>query len=404
MLKILPLASRFHSPEEVHATVANLAKALQARRIAHAFVESGPADALCIVTGGTEPLALQALQAHEGPAILLAHPDQNSLPASLEILTHLQQRGQRGRIVLLNEGEEGFQALRDLTRQIEVHAALQTLRLGRIGQPSAWLVGSLQEPSLLQQAWGPTIVDVDLADLRTAMARADADQVEAIQNDFLAGAQEIREPSLMDLALASRVAAGLRRVAQDHRLDACTVRCFDLVLESGTTGCLALSALLDDGIVAGCEGDLPAAMTMLWSQAMTGQPGFMGNPQDMDTATNTLWLAHCTIARKMLRSYRLRSHFESSQGVGIQGELEPGPITLLRIGGRDGRDLFVTDGTLLGNGTSERRCRTQVQLHLDEPVEQLLSRPLGNHHVLLAGHWAKELRTYHDLFVARQEA
>jgi L-fucose isomerase-like protein len=400
MLKILPLASSFHSSEQVRSTIARITRALQARGLPHEIVSSGPADALLIVTGGTEHLALQALQHTTGPAILLAHPDQNSLPASLEILSRLQQQGQRGRIVLLNETETGFDALKGLARHLEVNERLKTLRLGRIGAPSDWLVGSMQEPRLLQQAWGPTIVDVSLDSLRSAMDKADASLVDAIHQDFLSGASAVREPSPGDLAMAARVAAGLRQVIQEHRLDACTVRCFDLVLELKTTGCLALSALLDDGIVAGCEGDLPAAMTMLWMQTMSGQPTFMANPQDLDPATNTLWLAHCTIARKMLKHYALRSHFESSLGVGIQGEVEPGPFTLARIGGSDLRALFVSDGALLVNGASEHRCRTQVQLRLEEEVGQLLSRPLGNHHVLLAGHWARELREYHELFVA----
>ena len=401
MLRILPLASSFHAPDQVRATVTRITSALQSRGIPNEILSSGAASALLILTGGTEQLALQALQNHSGPAILLAHPDQNSLPASLEILSHLQQRGQRGRIILLNETEEGFDTLKGLVRQLEAHERLQTLRLGRIGTPSDWLVGSMQAPGLLQQVWGPAVVDVPLEALRCAMDEADAAQVKALREDFLAGACEVREPSPGDLDLAARVAVGLRRVIQDHRLDACTVRCFDLVVELKTTGCLALSTLLDDGVVAGCEGDLPAAMTMLWMQAMTGQPSFMANPQDLDTATNTLWLAHCTIARKMLKKYALRSHFESSLGVGIQGELEPGPFTLARIGGNDLRELFISDGTLLVNGASEQRCRTQVQLRLEEKVSQLLSRPLGNHHVLLSGHWAKELRGYHELFVAK---
>jgi L-fucose isomerase-like protein len=236
------------------------------------------------------------------------------------------------------------------------------------------------------------------------MEEAERKDIKALQEDFRTGACEVREPSESDLNLAARVAVGLQRVIREHRLDACTVRCFDLVIERNTTGCLALSALLDEGVVAGCEGDLPAAMTMLWLQTMSGQPSFMANPQDLDPATNTLWLAHCTIARKMLRRYTLRSHFESSRGVGIQGELEPGPYTLARIGGSELRELFVSDGDLLRNGASELRCRTQVQLRLDEPVGQLLAKPLGNHHVLLSGHWAKKLKEYHALFVAPGQA
>ena len=401
MLKLLPLASSFHSPDQVRSTVARITGDLRSHGILHELRSSGPANALLIVTGGTEHLALQALQDQRGPALLLAHPDQNSLPAALEILSHLQQRGQGGRIVLLHEQEDGFETLKALAQHLEVHERLQTLRLGRIGAPSDWLVGSLQEPGLLQSVWGPAVVDVPLAELRGAMAEASAERVAAIQEDFVAGACAIREPTAGDLNQAARVVAGLRRVIRDHRLDACTVRCFDLVLELKTTGCLALSALLDEGVVAGCEGDLPAAMTMLWMQAMSGQPSFMANPQDLDTAANTLWLAHCTIARKMLSQYTLRSHFESGLGVGIQGELEPGPYTLARIGGNDLRALFVSDATLLGNGVSDLRCRTQVQLRLDEKVGQLLSKPLGNHHVLLSGHWAKELKAYHELYVAK---
>ena len=400
MLRILPLASSFHAPDQVGRTVARIAGALQARGIPHELLASGPASALLIVTGGTEHLALQALQGQPGPALLLAYPDQNSLPASLEILSHLQQRGQRGRIVLLNSAEEGFATLKDLAGYSDVHERLHRLRLGRIGAPSDWLVGSMQEPDVLQQTWGPEVVDVSLGTLRSAMDEAKLEEIESLQQDFQAGARDIREPSEGDLAMAARVAAGLRRVVRDHHLDACTVRCFDLVLALKTTGCLALSTLLDEGVVAGCEGDLPAAMTMLWLQAMSGQPSFMANPQDLDTATNTLWLAHCTIARKLLKTYSLRSHFESSLGVGIQGEVAPGPFTLARIGGSDLRELFVSDGALLQNGTSELRCRTQVQLCLEKPVGQLLSRPLGNHHVLLPGHWAKALSDYHALFVA----
>jgi L-fucose isomerase-like protein len=199
--------------------------------------------------------------------------------------------------------------------------------------------------------------------------------------------------------MAARVTAGLRAVVRRHRLGACSVRCFDLVTDLSTTGCLALSALLDEGVVAGCEGDLPATLTMLWMQALSGQPSFMANPQDLDPADRTLWLAHCTVARSLLEGYTLRSHFESGLGVGIQGDLPPGEATLARIGGEDLREVFLSDGQILASGSSERRCRTQVKVRLREDLEPLLERPLGNHHVLLRGHWAEDLRAYHDLFI-----
>lgn len=307
--------------------------------------------------------------------------------------------GQPGRILLLNDLEDGFTALARLSRYLETRERLTGLRLGRIGEPSEWLVGSMPESAHVKDAWGPSVIDVPLKLLRMAIHETELSESSALQQSFEAGAHRISEPSPSDLEMAARVGAALRRVVREQGLDAFSLRCFDLVKDLQTTGCLALSALLDEGIVAGCEGDIPAALTMLWMQTISGQTPFMANPQDLDPSANTLWLAHCTIARGMLKGYALRSHFESSLGVGIQGELDPGPITLARIGGTDLREVFLTDGELLGNGDSELRCRTQIQVRLDSDVRELLSRPLGNHLVVIRGHWATQLREYHEFFV-----
>lgn len=402
MLNILPLASSFHAKERVQAAVLAISRNLASRSLEHTMIAEGEAtpSALLIVTGGTEHLALKALEEMPGPALLMAHPDQNSLPASLEILCLLRQRGRSGRIVLLNESEHGYEELANFAKLQATWERMQGLRLGRIGKPSDWLVGSLPDAAIVKRAWGPELVDVDLEALRKAIAEVNPAEAQALCRSVKEKSASVMEPTDADLMLASRVTAALRKVVRDHDLDACSVRCFDLVLELKTTGCLALATLLDEGMVAGCEGDVPATLTMLWMQAMTGQISFMANPQDMNLSDNTLWLAHCTIARSLVKSYALRSHFESSLGVGIQGELEPGPITLARIGGTDLRGLFLADGELLGNGASENRCRTQVQVCLDADLNELLQRPMGNHHVLLRGHWAQQLRDYHAFFIA----
>jgi L-fucose isomerase-like protein len=146
---------------------------------------------------------------------------------------------------------------------------------------------------------------------------------------------------------------------------------------------------------------VPATLTMLWLQLVTGGPAFMANPQALDPDGNTLDLAHCTIARRMVSSYGLRSHFESSLGVGIAGTIDPGPATLARIGGAELLELFASDGEVVGAGESENRCRTQVTVRLDVPVGELLAHPAANHHVLARGHWAEQLREYLGLFVAQ---
>lgn len=56
------------------------------------------------------------------------------------------------------------------------------------------------------------------------------------------------------------------------------------------------------------------------------------------------------------------THFESGLGVAIQGQMPPGPATLLRIGGRRLERLWVEEGEVSEalDLWSPHLCRTQV--------------------------------------------
>jgi hypothetical protein len=290
-----------------------------------------------------------------GPVFLLAHTELNSLPAALEVLGYLRQRGRGGRIYLLEDGDDG--SLSRLARHLEVRRRLHSVRLGRIGVPSDWLVASMPSAELVQATWGPAVVDVPMEEVFEALRDADVGETQRVRDQFTADAEAVREPSPLDLDAAARVTVALRAVVRAHRLDACTVRCFDLVTQASTTGCLALSWLQDQGVVAGCEGDVPATLTLLWMQLMTDRPGFMANPQDVDPVP-----ARCGWRTARLPppgvALPLRSHRVVAR-VGIAGDVPPGParwpasgadLRPVRIGCRD-----------LGSGDSPgaaaRRCR-----------------------------------------------
>lgn len=97
--------------------------------------------------------------------------------------------------------------------------------------------------------------------------------------------------------------------------------CFKLIEQTGTTGCLALSLLNDDGIIAGCEGDLQSIFTQLAVKVLTGKASFMANPSMINARTNEIVLAHCTVGIAQTEQYIIRNHFETEMGIGIQGIL-----------------------------------------------------------------------------------
>jgi L-fucose isomerase-like protein len=354
---------------------------------------------LLIATGGTEGAALQLHLQRQAivpgePVLLVTHPGNNSLPAALELLARLHQDGAAGRIVHLRgvDDEPGWATLERALHDASVRAALHSTRIGLVGAPSDWLVASSPEPQIVSEVWGPHIVPIAMEELAAAIDAAGDEEATRAAAGLANGADSVVEPASTDLTEAARVHAGLRAIVETHRLDALTVRCFDIVLQRGTSGCFALSELTDAGVVAGCEGDVVSTVGMLWASLLTGEVPWMANPSDLDEGAHALWLAHCTVPRTLVESYSLRSHFESGLGVGIQGTLPTGPVTLLRIGGAMLDQLWLAEGELTDASSEPNLCRTQARIALaDGNVGDLLVTPLGNHVVMVRGHHAGRL-------------
>jgi len=358
--------------------------------------------ALFIVTGGTEQKTLdlwaeRSKTVPNEPVLLLTHPGQNSLPAALETLGRLRQDGVPGRILYLDgpEDKEGFGQVETAMRDLEACRSLHQARIGLVGAPSDWLVASSPDPATVQKAWGPEVVPVSLEELYQALRAVPEGAIAPLLTSLVSGATETREPSPTELGDVVRVYVALKQLVDQYALNALTLRCFDLVIELGTTGCFALAQLNDQGIIAGCEGDLVSTVGMLWVYSLLGQLTWMANPSRLDEARNTLWLGHCTVPRGLVSDYRLRSHMESGLGVGLQGTLPTGPVTLLRIGGKAMNQLWLAEGEILRAGDAEDLCRTQAEVQLTRgTVGDLLHAPLGNHLVSVPGHHMDRLQMW----------
>jgi L-fucose isomerase-like protein len=409
--RFLTVAPDFLVDEEtVHAITGDYVAALRARG-GVSWTEDELTDPaplfLLVATGGTENVILQLQAAREShvpnaPVFLIAHPANNSLPAALEVLARLQQDGAQGRIFYLKspEDETGLQQIAEAAQNLAVHRALQQARIGLLGDPSDWLVASMPGAATVQATWGPEVVPIAMDEITEQLEQISNDELRPTLDALKADATEIREPTEEEMRDVVRVQAALRHLVDKYDLDAVTVRCFDLVLNLETTGCFGLAELTDEGVIAGCEGDLVSTVGLLWAYKLLDETPWMANPAQLDEAANAIWLAHCTVPRRMVESYRLRSHFESGLGVGIQGLLPTGPVTLLRIGGTEMRQLWLAEGKIVETGEAENLCRTQARVELTRGhVTDLLHAPLGNHLVLVPGHHADRLQAWWKMLI-----
>lgn len=362
---------------------------------------------ILVATGGTENIALELVERRQKavpgePVLLIAHPGNNSLPAALEILAKLQQDGHSGRILYMKSATDAaaLEAISLAVSDLAVRGALHRAKIGLVGAPSDWLVASMPSGKAVYETWGPEVIPVNLGELVGRIAQVPDEVAEKAADALVSAATGCVEPTREDLLDVARVSIALKSLVVDRRLNALSVRCFDLVLSMKTTGCFALAELTDAGVIAGCEGDIVTTVGLMWARLMTGQTPWMANPAQLDEAANTLWLAHCTVPRTMVESYQLRSHFESGLGVGIQGVIANRPVTLVRIGGTRMERVWIAEGAITASGNAENLCRTQAHIALsDGSVSELLTDPLGNHIVLVPGHHAGRMRAWWETMI-----
>ncbi len=399
------VASPLHEVDAVEQLIAPVQTELEGA--GGSIGPSGPEvpHVFVVATGGTEKALLDRIAERrsstgESPSLLVAHRDHNSLPAALETLARLHQDGQRGRIVL--GGEVGDRpTLTEALHDIEVVHRFKHCRLGLIGEPSPWLVASTPSADVVARSWGPTLVAVDMADVLAVAQETPVAMGTKIAHRFSQHEPAHALPPAGDVATAAHLHPVLEHVSDHNELDAITVRCFDFLGALETSGCVALAQMNEDGFVAGCEGDVPSALALLWARYLLGQPGWIANPASLDVEADKIELAHCTIAPSMVQDVSLSSHFESGIGVGLHGRFEPGPITLIRIGGRELDEVWLAEGHIVDSLESTDRCRTQATVALESGrVRELLEHPLGNHVVMVAGHHGGRLAQWWEFAIA----
>lgn len=340
-----------------------------------------------IASGGVERTVISRFEQLPRPTVILADGMQNSLAAALEVHSWLRNRGMQSEI--LHGNLRGIiKRLLVLHQNFKAANALRGTRIGVIGTPSPWLISSGADYLLAKRRWGVNFVDIPLEQVVERFKQIKDDEVGDLAAHVASQALACRESTPEQLLKAVRVYQALRQLAHEQRLNALTLSCFKLIDMVGTTGCLALALLNDAGITAGCEGDLQTIFTMHIARTITSQPGFMANVSLIHDSSNEVVLAHCTVGLQQTEQYILRNHFETESGIGVQGLLPTGDVTLLKIGGESLDEYYLSTGTLTENTNYINLCRTQVKVRLDSSVDYFFRRPLGNHHVLLSGNHA----------------
>ncbi len=326
-----------------------------------------------IQSGGSENQFKKVYNRLPKPYLLLTYGSNNSLAASMEILSFLHNNSLDGEIL---HGSISY-----IVSRIKYYLEKQKNdfeRLGVIGRPSDWLISSNVNYSLVKEKLGIELINIPLSELINEYKNIDEDHI-FFDSNF----------SKNEVDKSLNLYQALVNIKDKYSLSGLTLRCFSLLGKIKTTGCLGLSLLNKDGIIGTCEGDIPTMLSMYICNKVCSNPGFQANPSRIDLDNNEIVFAHCTIPMNMISSPQLMTHFESGIGVALRGNLDLKKVTIFKLGS-DLKSYFVETGEIIENLKEDNLCRTQIKIKMNN-LENFLKNPKGNHHVIVYGDYKSDL-------------
>ena len=335
-----------------------------------------------ISSGGSEGLFLNEFDKLKEPYYFLTSGNNNSLAASLEILTYLNLNNKKGEIIHGNISYIGkrIKELEKLSKNIK---AIQNSKLGVIGKPSDWLISSVPDYKDVKNKFGIDLVDIKLDEVKNEFDKFSFDNLKI----------DLKEFDKEELNKAKKIYQAFYNICNKNKLDGFSVRCFDLLQPLKSTGCLGLALLNDKNIISSCEGDIMAMISMLVAKKISGNDVFQANPSRIDIENKKIVFAHCTIPLNMVKDYKFDTHFESRTGVAIKGYLYEDDVTVFRLSSNL-CDYFLEEGKIIRNLDDSNLCRTQIEVLFDNDISSILTKPCGNHHIIFYGKHKKEIEDY----------
>jgi hypothetical protein len=228
---------------------------------------------------------------------------------------------------------------------------------------------------------GIPVVYVPFSELNDAWAAADKDEARSIADRWLRTAARVEGVSRDELINSAAMYLGEKAVLKKHGAVGITINCL-----GGFYGdhihaypCLGFHELNNQGLVGGCECDVPSAAVMAAGAVMTqGRPGYISDPV-IDTAKRQIIYAHCVASNRAFgpkgeaNPFEILTHSEDRQGASVRSLLPVGYLTTTIEISDPRKEIIFHQAKAVANDPDDRACRTKLAAEPLGDIEKLLT-------------------------------
>jgi len=232
------------------------------------------------------------------------------------------------------------------------------------------------------------------------------DEVKKLAHAYLKNAKKIIQPTEADILDAAKTYFVLKRIIEQEKADAVMMDCLPGLKKphKHPPPCMGYMSLRDEGIAAGCQADLNATLTLMLVQQLFDKPGFQQNAS-METEKNHYFGAHCTCASRLngigypSEPYILMSHAEAGWGCVPRVLWKTGrEVTMAQYLAGEKPAMYIYTGNVVGcpDIPPTGGCRTNIEMTINE-VDDVCDVK-GMHQIIFYGNYARQLRTFCQLY------
>lgn len=290
----------------------------------------------------------------------------------------------------------------DLLWRLRALAGLKSTlnrRVVCLGTPSGWGADGRQGPDLARGRWNLDIRTVTYQDLERRLKTAIGDQALLKRCRAEAAAYLARKDVKLETTREFvEKCFVLTEVFRDSMIEAGTdaftiSSCMGTVMQvAGTTACIPLSILNDQGYVALCEGDFQSVPGGILLHDISRKPVFFANPSF--PYRGEMMFSHCTAPGRMdgrqADPVRVVTHYESDFGAAPKVEFRKGMQVTALDPDFSAKRFLGLRGKVIG-APFYPTCRSQVEIAFEGDTEKLQHNIRGWHWMLAEGDYLKEL-------------
>jgi hypothetical protein len=238
-----------------------------------------------------------------------------------------------------------------------------------------------QESGPTTSVMGIPVEYVPFAELNEAWASADKEESRAIAERWMKTAALVEGVSREELEKSAAMYLAEKAVLKKYGSRAITINCL-----GGFYGghihaypCLGFHELNNEGLVGGCECDIPSAAAMVALGTLTqGRPGYISDPV-LETSRRRIIYAHCVASNRVfgpqgpVNPFQIVTHSEDRQGASVRSILPAGYKTTSIQVSEARKEILLHQSKTVGNDPDDRACRTKLVAEPVGDIEKLFN-------------------------------